>query len=190
VQIKIENRQKFLLIVALTILGLFVATSVIYEPLKANWIARSKRIADLKEKVAYDNHLLRRRTEILARWDNMKNNVLPPNSSQAGSALLKAKDRWVEKSGVGIEDFSPQLKQDTDPDSSDVITTWECRTDASGGMHSILNFLWSIESDPMGVQLEDIELSSKDNSGEEMTLGLTLSALVLDNGQSRTSSSP
>jgi hypothetical protein len=184
VQIKIENRQKLLLIVAVSILAVFVGNSVLYEPLKANWIARSERIADLKNKVNDDNRLLRRKTEILARWDSMKNNVLPPNSSQAGSALLKAKDRWVEKSGAGIEDFSPQLKQDTDPDSSDVITTWECRTDASGSMRSLLNFLWAIESDPMGVQLQDIELSSKDNSGEEMSLGLTLSALVLDNGRS------
>lgn len=188
-EIKIQNRQKFLLVITISILAIFIADSVIYEPLKQNWHDRAKRIADLKAKVDEDNRLLKRKTQILAHWEHMKNNVLPPNSSQAGSAILKAKDRWVEKSGVGMEDFSPQLKQDSDPNSSsDVITTWECRSDASGNMRSLLNFLWAIESDPMGVQLEDIEISAKDNSGEELTLGLTLSALVLDNSSAQTPS--
>ena len=186
-EIKIENRQKFLLIIAAVALGLFIGNSVIYEPLKQSWLDRAKHIAELKQNVARDKSLLRKRTEILARWDRMQTNVLPVNPSQAGSAILKAKDRWVGNSGVSLDGFSPQLKQDTtDQDSTNVVTTWECRTDASGNMRSLLNFLWAVESDPMGVRLEDIEISAKDNAGEELTLGLTLSALVLDNSQPQT----
>jgi hypothetical protein len=187
VEIKLENRQKLLLIVAVVVLALFLGNSVVYEPLKQSWLDRAKHIADLKQNVAVDKSLLRRKTEILARWDHMQTNVLPANPSQAGSAILKAKDRWVGNSGVSLDGFSPQLKQDTaDQDSTNIVTTWECRTDASGNMRSLLSFLWAVESDPMGVQLEDIEISAKDNAGEELTLGLTLSALVLDNSQART----
>lgn len=183
---QIKDRQKFLVIVAATALGLLVANSVIYEPLKASWQARAKRIQTLKENVITDNALLRRKTEILARWDRMKNNVLPVNSSLAGSAILKDKDRWAQQSGISLDEFSPQLKQDTDPDSTNVISSWECRADASGSMRSVLSFLWAVESDPMGLQLEDVEISSKDNYGEEMALGVTMSALVLDNGEGQT----
>ena len=186
-EIKIENRQKLLLIVAGVVLALFLGNSIIYEPLKQSWLDRSKHIADLKLNVARDKALLRWKTEILARWNRMLAKVVPVNPSQAGSAILKAKDRWVQQSGVSPDDFSPQLKQDQDEnDSTNIITTWECRTDASGNMRSLLNFLWAVESDPMGVQLEDIEISAKDNNGEEMALGLTLSALVLDNPQAQT----
>lgn len=187
-EIKIQDRQKVLLIVAGVVLALFVGNSIVYEPLKQSWLDRAKRIADLKQNVARDRALLRRKTEILARWEHMKNNVLPANSSLAGSAILKAKDRWVQQSGVSPDDFSPQLKTDSDTDSTNIITTWECRTDASGNMHSLLNFLWAVESDPMGLQLEDVEISAKDNAGEELALGLTISALVLDNPQAQTSS--
>ncbi len=186
-QIKIENRQKFLVIVVLIMLGLFLGNSVIYEPLKQRWQDQAKHIADLKQNVARDKSLLRRKTEILAHWQSMQTNVLPVNPSQAGSAILKAKDRWVGNSGVSLDGFSPQLKQDTtDQDSTNVVTTWECRTDASGNMRSLLNFLWAVESDPMGVQLEDVVISAKDNAGQELTLGLTLSALVLDNSSAQT----
>jgi hypothetical protein len=187
VEIKIENRQKFLIVIAAVALALFLGNSAVYEPLKQAWLDRAKHIADLKQQVAMDKSLLRRKTEILARWQYMQTNVLPVNPSQAGSAILKAKDEWVRKSNVSLDGFSPQLKQDTtDQDSTNVVTTWECRTDASGNMRSLMNFLWAVESDPMGVQLEDIEISAKDNAGEELTLGLTLSALVLDNSQAQT----
>jgi hypothetical protein len=187
VEIKIENRQKLLLIIAGAALALFLGNSIIYEPLKQSWLDRADHIKHLKDAVDADHRLLQRKTEILARWDRMQTNVLPANPSQAGSAILKAKDRWVGNSGVSLDGFSPQLKQDTtDQDSTNIVTTWECRTDASGNMRSLLSFLWAVESDPMGVQLEDIEISAKDNTGEELTLGLTLSALVLDNPQAQT----
>jgi hypothetical protein len=187
VEIKIENRQKLLVIVAVTALALFLGNNIVYERLKQSWQDRAKHIKDLQQQVAVDKSLLRRKAEILARWEHMQTNVLPVNPSQAGSAILKAKDRWVGNSGVSLDGFSPQLKQDTtDQDSTNVVTTWECRTDASGNMRSLLNFLWAVESDPMGVQLEDVEISAKDNTGEELTLGLTLSALVLDNPRAQT----
>jgi hypothetical protein len=180
---EIKNRQKVLAITAAVVVGLVVANSVIYEPLKASWLDRADRIKHLKDSVEVDNRLLRRKTEILARWDHMQKTALPGNPSLAGSAILKAKDEWVRQSGVSPDDFSPQLKTDTSADSADAITSWECRTDASGNMRSLLNFLWAVESYPMGLQLEDVEISAKDNEGQELALGLTLSALVLDNGQ-------
>ena len=145
---------------------------------------RSDRITELKKNVKDDNDLISERTTILAKWDRMKANVLPMNSSQAGSKILEKKDSWVQQSQVSLDDFSPQFKQDNDQNSTNVITSWECRADASGYMRSVLNLLWAIENDPMGVQLEDVEISSKDNNGQDQTmaLGLTLSMLVLDNG--------
>jgi hypothetical protein len=181
---EIKNRQKALAITAAVIVGLIAADRVIYEPLKQAWLDRADRIKHLKASVDIDNRLLRRKTEILARWDHMQKNVLPGNSSLASSAILKAKDNWVQQSGVSPDDFSPQLKTDSSADPANAITTWECRTDASGNMRSLLSFLWAVENDPMGLQLEDVEISAKDNEGQELALGLTLSALVLDNGQS------
>ena len=185
-EIKVKDRQKTLLIAAIVMLGLLVGNSVIYEPLKQSWVDRSQRLDDLEKTVNTDKQLLHERTFILARWDKMKSNVLPMNSSQAGSKILQKKDAWVSKSEVSLDDFSPQLKQDEDQNSTNVVTSWECRADASGSMRSVLNFVWAIESDPMGLQLEDVEISAKDNDGQEMALGLTMSALVLDNDQTQT----
>jgi len=183
---EIKNRQKTLLIIVVSIVGLMLAWSVILTPLKAAWDDRNKQIADLKKAVEGDKRLIRDRVKIVGRWEHMKNNVLPGNPTKAGSDILKAKDKWEQESGIKVDSFSPQVRTEEDPDSKEVITTMACRVDATGNMRNLLRFLWAIESDPMGLRLEDVEISSKDNNGQQLTLGLTLSGLILDLPQPET----
>jgi hypothetical protein len=177
---EIKNRQKTLVIVTATIVGLLIANSVIYAPLKDLWDARNKRIKTLQDSVEADKSLIRRKTHLQARWEHMKKNVLPGNPSLAGSTILKAKDRWESRSGIKVESFSPQMQAIDDPDTRDVITTLSCRADASGSMRNLLGFLYEVESDPMGLKLEDVDITTKDNNGQQLALGLTMSGLVLD----------
>src|SRR5579872_6511156 len=104
-EIKIKDRQKFLLITAIVAMALLIGNSVIYEPLMNSWKSRSDRITDLKNQVALDNALISQRTGILAKWASMQTNVLPVNSSQAGSRILQKKDAWVQQSSVSLDDF-------------------------------------------------------------------------------------
>ena len=177
---EIKNRQKTLVIIAASIVGLVVANSVIYSPIKGLWDARNHRIKTLQDAVQADKSLIRRKAQLQARWEHMKNNVLPGNPSLAGSAILKAKDRWEQRSGIKVESFSPQMQATDDPDTKDVITTLSCRADASGSMRNLLGFLYEVESDPMGLKLEDVDITTKDNNGQQLALGLTMSGLVLD----------
>jgi hypothetical protein len=59
-----------------------------------------------------------------------------------------------------------------------MITTIECRADATGSVNSLLAFLRAINSEKMGIKLDNIELNTKDNAGQLLTMGLTISALI------------
>ena len=56
---------------------------------------------------------------------------------------------------------------------------FECHSDATGNMRSILRFLWDLESDPTGLKVEDVVISSRDNDGQQLSLGIQMSGLVL-----------
>jgi hypothetical protein len=43
----------------------------------------------------------------------------------------------------------------------------------------VARFLHDIEKDPMALKLQNVELSSHDNNGQQLTLGLQISGLVL-----------
>ena len=51
--------------------------------------------------------------------------------------------------------------------------------EASGNLGTLSRFLYDIEKDPMALKLESVELSTRDNTGQQLTLDLQISGLVL-----------
>ena len=177
---EIKNRQKTLVIAVAVIAGLYIVQSAVYSPLKSLWEARDKQINKLKDAVLSDEHLINKRPEILKRWKFMQENALT-NDLSPGQQSPPQGPRFLAKSQRrGYESGATQLKQDTDETSSDIINTLECRVDATGNITSLLNFLYAIENEKMGLKLDNVEIAAKDNAGQQLTMGLTISALILD----------
>ncbi|MDB6110142.1 MAG: hypothetical protein JWR69_1892 [Pedosphaera sp.] len=172
---EIKNRQKILLIAAATGLLLLVADSLILSPLMTSWQARTKRIAELKQLVSDGSLVIKRRESTLARWDRMRTNTLPSNISLAEGEMLKAFNRWAQDSGITLVSLKPQWKE-----SGEDYMSLEWRADASGDIRTVSRFLYNLEKEPMGLRVETVEISARDNEGKQLSLGLQLSGLLLN----------
>jgi Tfp pilus assembly protein PilO len=172
---KTENRQRFLVILMLSALGLFVADRVVFGPLTKSWKERSERIADLRKQVGDGSLLLQRENSLRARWSQMSTNTLPANPSLAEQQLLKAVDVWAQESHVSVTGITPQWKSDED----DHYQTLDCQVDTTGDLDALSRFLYNLGKNPMALKLESVELTSHDNTGQELAMGLRISGLVL-----------
>ena len=170
----IKNRQQLLIFVALGALALFAADRLLFEPLLKLWDSRAKQIRDLRGQVAQGKAMLLRQQAIRSRWDQMQSNTLTNNASAAEQQLFAAIDTWRQDSRVIISGATPAWKHD-----SDDYITYTCRLDASGNLSSLTRFLYDIEKDPMALKLESIELSARDKEGQQLSLAVNVSALVL-----------
>lgn len=170
----INNRQRLLLIMAIALFGVFVADRVVFEPLLGVWSARAARVAALRKDIAEGGQLLQRGDSLRGHWSRMRANTLPDNESQAEQQLLRTLDAWAQESRITISSLTPQWKEATDE-----YRTLECRIDAAGDLAALSRFLFSVESSPLALKLESLELAAADANGKEMTLGLRLSGLVL-----------
>ena len=119
--------------------------------------------------------LMQREQSIRSRWQQMSRNALPNNTSAAEQQVFQAIDLWAQNSGVVISAITPQWKHD-----SDDYMTYECRVDAAGDLGKLSRFLYSVERDPMALKLELVELGARDKEGQQLSLGLQLSGLVLN----------
>lgn len=171
---KINNRQKFLIVLAVAGLALLAADRLIFTPLTNAWRDRAKEIARLRGQVADGRALIRREQAIRDRWEQMRTNTLPDNPSLAQEQVLKALVNWSQESGASINAITPQWKND-----SEEYKTLVCRVDASGTLWTLSRFLYDIEKGPMALKLESVDLSSRDNNGQQLTLGLQISGLAL-----------
>jgi Tfp pilus assembly protein PilO len=173
-RMQIKNRQQLLIIGAIVTVALFVGDRLVLTPLTNAWNGRAKRIADLRQKIGDANVLKQREQRIRSLWENWSRNTLPNNTSAAEQKLFQAIDRWTQDSGATISAITPQWKHD-----SDDYMTFECRVDAAGDLGRLSRFLYSVEREPMALKLELVELGSRDKDGQQLSLGLQLSGLVL-----------
>ncbi|HEX4120586.1 MAG TPA: hypothetical protein VH619_08225 [Verrucomicrobiae bacterium] len=169
-----KNREKMLAIGAGAALVLLLLNYLVISPLIDSWHSRTKEIADLKDKIAKGAMLIRRQDTVEARWAYMQTNALDSNPAAAERQLFTAFDNWVKQSGATEGSFRPQLHE-----TDDNYSTIDCRADVSGDIDSVRKFLYDMEKDPLGVRINAFELTSRDDNGRQLSLGLDLSGLVL-----------
>src|ERR1700761_7700202 len=173
--LEIKNRQKLLMILAGVAIGLYVGDSFILTPLTNSWHERSEEIASLRKQVDDGERMIRRDETIRARWNEMQTTARPSNVSQAEADMLNALDHWERRAGVTRVSIKPQWKQPEDD-----YMTLECRVDYTGDMARLSRFLYEVENDPMGVKVDNVEISSRDDTGRQLSLGLEVSGLLLN----------
>jgi hypothetical protein len=172
---QIKNRQQLLMIVAGVTFGLLLGDALVFSPLVKLWRARSARVVELQKKVKDGDAMLRRDAGIQSRWTQMRSNTLPNNPSMAEQQVLGAFDDWSRNSRISVNSITPQWKRDGDD-----YTTLECRVDASGSVGTLRTFLFLMEKDPMALKIESVEITSRDKEGQNLSLGLQISGLVLN----------
>ncbi|MCI0539035.1 MAG: hypothetical protein L0Z50_27830 [Verrucomicrobiales bacterium] len=170
-----QNRQQLLTITALVVVALWAGDKLLVTPLTRSWRERNVRIADLRKSISQGKQLLEREQPIRERWETMRTNTLPKEVSLAEGTVLKAFDRWSEDSRISITSVQPQWKHNADD-----YMTFECRVDGFGSLSTITRFLYEIEKDPIALKVDQVTLSSRDNEGSQITLGLQVSGLLLN----------
>jgi len=170
----VKNRQQLLTLLAISAAALFAADKLVLTPLKNAWTARSEGIEELRKRVGEGRSLVDREPSLRLRWDQMRTNTLPENASQAEQLVLRAFDRWSSESRVSVLSINPQWKREADE-----YLTLQCRVEASGSLGAVARFIYELEHDPMAVKIESMELSARDNDGQQLALGLQVSGLAL-----------
>jgi len=171
---EIKNRQQFLVVLTIGVAALFVCDRLVFEPLAKWWKVRATTVAGLRQQVNNGRQLLRREQVIRSQWDQMRTNTLPADTSAAEQQVLKAFDNWSRATGAEISSIMPQWKND-----STNYMTLNCRVEASGSLGTLSQFLYNVEKGPAALKLDSVELGAHDSAGQQLTLGLQISGLVL-----------
>ena len=169
-----NKRQQLLAIIAIAVVAIWAGDKLIFTPLTQLWKQRRTQITDLRKSVAQGSLLLDRKRSIRARWDIMRTNTLPTENSRAEDQVLKSFDRWSQDSRISVTSIKPQWKHNADD-----YVTLECRVDAFGSLPNITRFLYDVEKDAMALKVDSVEITTRDNDGQQLSLALQVSGLVL-----------
>lgn len=171
-----QNRQQLLTILAAVVIAIWAGDKMVLSPLTKSWKARAVRIAELRKSIEQGNKIVERERSIHSRWESMRTNTFPRAVSLSEGQLLRSFERWSRDSQISVTSIKPQWKGNPDDD----YMTLECRVDAFGNLQTLTRFLYNIEKDPLALKVDLVEISARDNDGQQLTLGLQVSGLLLN----------
>lgn len=169
-----SQRQALLKIGAISLVGLLLLDRVIFSPAMGRWSAQSERIDALRQKVQRGQQLLDRQDAIRTRWAEMVRANLPTEISAAENTAFQAIGRWARNSGISFASLTPQWQN-----HDEGYQTLECRALATGNQAALSRFIYELETDPMPVNLEECEITSRDAHGAQLTMTARFSFLRL-----------
>lgn len=170
-----NNRQRLLVIAAGAGVLLLILDRIVFTPLTNSWHARSAEIVELRKNVAKGRGIRELGPRLERQWKEMQAQALPKDPAQAEQDLISAFDRWGRQSNIELGSIKPQWKRG----QGDRHSLLECRVDATGSLTTLARFLHEVERSPMALRIESIELTTRDNNGQRLSLALLVSGLRL-----------
>jgi Tfp pilus assembly protein PilO len=183
----LNKRQQWLALLAIAAVGFYVADNLVFTPLLNTWKDRSARVTKLKAQVSEGVILTdnKRAADWRDQWGRMQSNSLAWESIQtkpfaaakpeAESQMLKQFEKWAQHGGVAVSSIRPQWKE-----AEEDYKTLECRADVAGSLQSIAKFLYQVETDPLGVKVDSLELTTRNADGSQLALVVQVSGLLLN----------
>jgi len=161
------------MILAGTGILLLVLDSLVFTPLTKAWQARTAEIARLQKNVTEGRGLIANAARMQAKWDEMQKQALPNDPAKSEQDLISEFDRWGRANNVELGSIKPQWKRG----ATNRYSQLECRVDATGSLASLSRFLFEVEKSTLALRVDSVELTSRDELGQKLTLGLLVSGL-------------
>jgi hypothetical protein len=169
------DRQRILMIGAGAAVALLILDSILFTPLTKMWQTHSAEISRLQKNVAEGRSLIARAGQLDRVWADMQTNALPKDAAQGEQEVISAFDRWGRANNIELSSIRPQWKRG----ATDRYSLLECRVDATGTIPTLSRFIYELERSPLALRVDSVELSSRDDGGQRLTLGLIVSGLRL-----------
>ncbi|MGD1029956.1 MAG: hypothetical protein ABSA05_02345 [Opitutaceae bacterium] len=171
----IPKRQRLLIIGAGACVALLVLDKLVFSPLGDLWDAHSAEIDKLRQSVARGESMIARAAVTRQTWAGMQSGALARDQAQSEYDVIAAIEGWGRTSNVELGSIKPVWKHG----ANDSYSLLECRLDASGTLPALTRFMYELGRSPLALRADSVELASRDDTGDILTLGLTITGLRL-----------
>ena len=170
-----DFRQRRLFLIAISVIGVLILDRFVLTPAIDYWQQSNIEIATLRQDLVAGGGTLALTDRARDRWVELKNSALPKDVAQSEQILLSHLNEWGDQVGATISSIKPQWKRGADRSFSTLV----CRIDAIGSLTSISRFLHAVESSPLALRLDSVELVTRDERGQQIAAALVVSGLRL-----------
>ena len=171
----LPKRQRLLILIAGGCVVLLILNSIVFSPLSDLWSSHAMEIKKLEGEVADGRSVVARGPQTRRVWSDIQTGALPKDQAQAEHDVLANVESWGRASGVELGSRKPLWKHGQTP----AYSLLELRLDATGPLSALSLFLYYMEKSPLALKVDSVELISRDDTGEKLTLSMIVTGLKL-----------
>ena len=173
----LSKRERLILIVAIVAVAMLVTDKLIVGPISSRREEMKTRKLELKAELENAQLLFSRQKLMERKWKMLLSDGLR-NDAEAESKVARALDEWSKEGRLTLSSVKPEriaggkgLKEMTF-----VVA-------GMGTLEAMSQFLWQIETAPMPIKVNDMQIGSTNETGQSMSVQLRLSSLCLGTEQ-------
>jgi len=168
----LSKRERFIIAATVIVVALLVLDRYVVSPL----LECCDRAAALKESKLADiqrgQDLLARNREIGPKWREMIAGGLKRDPAEAESQILHAVGDWARDAGLKMSSVKPERM----PDKRS-LQEISFQAAGTGPMNAVARFLWRLETSKVPIRIKELQLGSRKEGTDDLTLQLRLSTL-------------
>ena len=168
----LSKRERGIVFVTIVVLATLVIDRYVVNPFLD---ARSQVHSDYQQLVgemAQAGILFEKRKLMQRKWQNMVDGGLQSDASKTESKILHALRDWSEKHGVTLASVKPDhVNGDGKLHEITFLVT------GTGSMSALGEFLWQVEATSLPLRIKDLQIGSRRESGNDMSVQLRVSAI-------------
>ena len=170
----LSKREKYIVICTVVILTVFVLDRYALSPLLA--MREETRTRKQQVTAQWDKGfgLLDRQKLMEKRWNKSSEQGISEKASDTTSRVLHELRNWSGQYGVNLSSITPDRVSSKKEENFQEITFLVSGT---GNMNSIGHFLYQLEHTTLPLRLKDIQLSSRQEAADDMSLQVRVSAI-------------
>jgi len=169
-----SKREQIILLLTLVALGALVLDFFALTPLLQRIDEVKTQRTLLLTRMTKAESLLQRRRVLAPRWRRMVTESLKHDPGEAESQVLHAIGAWAEKAGLNLTSVRPDRSAEETP-----LPEIDFRAAGTGSMSAVSRFLWGLETASIPVKVKNLQVSSRKEGTDSLSLQLTFSTLYL-----------
>lgn len=170
----LSKRERIIGIVTVLIVVALVGDRFILTPAVNSLGDLKDRREALLAEINEAQNLFERRRLMEKKWQQLLGEDLK-NESEAESRLLHAVDDWAQQTRFTLTSVKPERMLVVKSGLKEMTFTIA----GTGSLEAAGEFLWQVETAALPVRIKDIQLGSANETGNNMSLQLLLSALYV-----------
>ena len=168
----LSKRERYIVAATLIVLAILALDRFVLTPAQARKAAMEAQTQQALTEIERARVLFARRKKLAPTWRGLLDAGLKSGPAEAESRVLHAVRDWSQEARLSLSSLRPERMADKGE-----LREISFRASGTGPMSAVAGFLWRLENASFPIRVTELQLGTRKEGADDLSLQLRISAL-------------